>query len=70
MRSKSIFTIVTVLFLIFVSIGDRILPKPLSDASRNTRNGINNALIGIFPKKEFKNPNQRTEKAVEEIENK
>jgi hypothetical protein len=70
MRPKSIFTIVTALFLIFVSLGDRILPKPLSDASRNTRNGINNAIIGIFPQKQFKNPNERTEKAVDQLEKK
>ncbi|NES85617.1 MAG: hypothetical protein F6K10_31760 [Moorea sp. SIO2B7] len=70
MRPKTIFTILFFLSLIFITMGDQFLPQPLSDLSRNTRVSINKMLIGLFPKKEFKNPNKRTEDAVEQLEQK
>ncbi|KAF3885231.1 MULTISPECIES: hypothetical protein [Nostocales] len=58
-----------ILFLIFVGFGDSFLPKPLSSTSLNTRTTINKWVIGLFPSWRPKtNPNQRTEKAIEETE--
>jgi hypothetical protein len=36
--------------IIFVGIGDKFLPKPLSTYSFNTRNMINAKLITLMPK--------------------
>ena len=60
-----LFLPVFVIFFIFISLGDKFLPEPLKSASTNTRTNVNGFLVGLFPKKEFKNPNQRTEDAVE-----
>ena len=68
MRAKSLLTIIAILFLLFISIGDRILPQPLSDASRNTRTQINDFLFSLFPKKELKNPHRRTEETIKQVE--
>jgi hypothetical protein len=68
MRLKSIFTAIALLSLLFIAIGDRLLPKPLSTASLQTRTTLNNYLMGLFPQKRFRNPNQKTEKAVQQLE--
>ncbi|MGK7876333.1 MAG: hypothetical protein AB4426_24465 [Xenococcaceae cyanobacterium] len=68
MRAKSIGTIIFILLLLFITIGDRILPQPLSDVSRNTRTSINKFLIGLFPDKEFTDPSEGLEKGIEEHE--
>ncbi len=52
-------------FLVFVSLGDKFLPEPLSSASFNTRSSINEFLISLFPEKEFTNPYERTEDAID-----
>jgi hypothetical protein len=62
------FTLLIIAVFLFVGFGDRVLPKPLSTASLQTRTTVNSYLMGIFPKKRFKNPNERTEKAVDEME--
>jgi hypothetical protein len=54
--------------IFFISVGDRILPSPLSDYSRNTRNGINQFIIGLFPDNKVNNPHRRTEDAVDKLE--
>ena len=67
MDRKSAITYLLLLFLLFVALGDRILPKPLSTASVQARTSLNNFFIGLFPQSRPKlNPNERTEKAVEE----
>jgi hypothetical protein len=62
---------ISILFLLlamlFISTGDQFLPSPLNDYSRNTRNGINDFLSGLFPNKEFKNPNQPVEDLIKKI---
>ena len=69
MDRKTATTYLLILFLLFVTLGDRILPKPLSTASVQTRTSLNNFFIGLFPQKGPKlNPNERTEKAVEQEE--
>jgi hypothetical protein len=69
MFNKSNFTLLFILFLIFVGFGDSFLPKPLSTASFNTRTTINNFTIGLFPTWKPKvSPDERTEKAIEDTE--
>jgi hypothetical protein len=69
MDRKTATTLFILLFLIFVGFGDRFLPKPLSNASLQTRTSINQFFVGLFPTWEPKTrPNARTEKAVDELE--
>ena len=68
MRAKSLLRIIAILLLLFISIGDRILPHPLGDASRNSRTQINEFLLSLFPKKELKNPHRRTEEIIRQVE--
>ncbi|MBW4507416.1 MAG: hypothetical protein KME64_13015 [Scytonematopsis contorta HA4267-MV1] len=69
MFNKGNFTLLLIVFLVFVGFGDSFLPKPLSTASYNTRTTINNFAIGLFPTWKPKvNPDERTEKAIEDTE--
>ncbi len=73
MRIKGISTAATVkiiifLFLSFVMVGDIFLPEPLKSASKDTKQSINNFVLSLIPQKRPTNPNERTEKAVEELE--
>lgn len=62
--------LVLLLSVLFVGIGDRVLPEPLKSASFNTRETINKNLIGLFPSRKPKlKPHERTRKAIEEVEN-
>ncbi|KKI98601.1 hypothetical protein [Prochlorothrix hollandica] len=55
--------------ILFIAGGDKVLPDPLGAASAQTRATINNALVGVFPSwKPRTNPNERTEKAIEEAQ--
>jgi len=54
--------------IIFVGIGDKFLPKPLSTYSLNTRNVINAKLITLIPNSRPK-VKGFTEKREKEIEN-
>lgn len=67
MRAKTFFTLCFALFLIFVFIGDKVLPKPLSTASLQTRTTMNNFLLGLFPtKSKTKDLTQEREKKLEQ----
>ncbi|MDY7015079.1 MAG: hypothetical protein SVX43_16080 [Cyanobacteriota bacterium] len=55
------------LILIFIGLGDKFLPQPLSGASLKTRTAINNFMLGLFPKKEFENPNEQRERQIEDF---
>ncbi|MEB3311318.1 MAG: hypothetical protein VKJ02_13915 [Snowella sp.] len=46
---KKLLTISIIGGIIFVGIGDRFLPKPLSAYSRDTRNALNAKLLGLMP---------------------
>jgi len=54
--------------IIFVGIGDKFLPKPLSTYSLNSRNMINAKLITLMPKPTPK-VQGFTEKREKEIDN-
>ncbi|MEM9925326.1 MAG: hypothetical protein AAF915_16505 [Cyanobacteria bacterium P01_D01_bin.50] len=69
MFKKSYFITTLLLSVLFIGIGDRILPEPLKSASFNTRKTINKHLIGLFPTRKPKlNPHERTRKAIDETE--
>jgi hypothetical protein len=69
MFKKSNFILLFLLFVIFVGVGDRLLPEPMKSASLNTRTSINKGLIKLFPTRESKlKPHERTRKAIEEAE--
>ena len=57
------------IFLLFIALGDSVLPEPLKSASYNTRSNINKFAISLFPTWEPKHkPHERTRKALEETE--
>ena len=68
MRFKTLFKLGLISFLVFVTVGDRFLPKPLNDASRQTRTSINQFLINMFPDTEFESRSEKIQKAIEEQE--
>ncbi len=69
MFNKGNFTLLMIFLLIFIGFGDSFLPKPLNNASFQTRTAINNFVLGMFPTWEPKvKPHQRTEKAIEETQ--
>jgi hypothetical protein len=66
---KRYFPLIVIVFLIFLTLGDRILPGALGKASTQTRGAINQFLIGLFPDwKPKTDPYERTEKAIEKEE--
>lgn len=60
--------LVITLVILFVLVGDIFLPEPLRSASKNTKAAINSVILGVIPDKGFDDPHDRTEKAVEELE--
>lgn len=69
MDRKTVTFYLLILFVLFVAIGDRVLPQPLSNASLQTRTSINKFLLGLAPKQGPKlKPYERTEKAIEREE--
>lgn len=55
--------------VLFISIGDKVIPGPVGQASANLRNNINQFLIGLVPSwKPSVNPYQRTEDALKKTE--
>ncbi|AFZ14113.1 hypothetical protein Cri9333_3282 [Crinalium epipsammum PCC 9333] len=69
MGTKSISTIVVILAVVFVSVGDRFLPKPLNTASVESRASLNNFVVGLFPAwKPKTKPYERTQKALDKVE--
>ncbi len=70
MINKGNFTAIMVIIFIFIRFGDSFLPKPLSTYSLQTRNTINQLVIGLFPIWKPKvNPYQKTEKQLDDIQN-
>lgn len=64
---------IPVYIIVFIAYGDRFLPSPLSDASFNIRNGVNQALVGSLNKDSFKNDkynNKKHDKIIEEVQKK
>jgi len=64
MNLKTLALPILLIMVVFVGMGDRFLPKPLNTMSFNTRNAINQTLMGLSPKLKPQKPNAETEKAV------
>ncbi len=45
---KTLFTLTAIVSIIFIGFGDQFLPKPLNTYSRNSRDAINQRLLGLF----------------------
>jgi hypothetical protein len=56
MRIKINLTHLLILAVLFISLGDRVLPQPMSTASTQTRESVNQFFNEIFPKVQAKNP--------------
>lgn len=69
MRPKLLLTSVVVFGLFFITVGDRILPQPLSDISRNSRVSLNDAMKGLFPKSRTVEKIEQREKETEKLLN-
>lgn len=54
--------------LLFISVGDNFLPQPLSNLSSNTRSHVNQFLMGLFPDEKPINVRERTDRVIEELE--
>lgn len=65
---KAVGKILPLVVLIFIALGDRFLPQPLSGYSFQTRTSINQFIVGLFPKKDLKNPYQKSDDAVQQAE--
>ena len=52
---------------VFVGFGDKFLPKPWSAYSKNTREQINQKLMGLAPEPDLKRPSEGREKQVEQL---
>ena len=56
-------------FILFVTVGDKVLPGELGKSSIQTRIALNNFALKLFPTvKRSKNPNAETEQELEELE--
>ncbi len=57
-----------VLTVVFITVGDLFLPKPLNNYSQNTRTTITKYLVSLFPQKQPKRPSGQRENQVRELE--
>ena len=58
-------------FILFITLGDKVLPGALGKSSTQTRIALNNFAIDLFSNiKRPKNPNTRTDKALKDLEQK
>jgi hypothetical protein len=57
-------------FFFFVTVGDRFLPKPLNLYSHNTRQSLNQMMLGLFPDKNPERPSKQREQAIDEFQRK
>lgn len=56
-------------FILFITLGDKVLPGQLGKSSAHTRTAFNNFALNLFPNvKPPKNPYERTEKKIEEVD--
>lgn len=60
--------IVVPLLLLYIAIGDSILPESAGSYSRLTRQTINSYLVSLFPDKEVESPYGRNDELIEKAE--
>lgn len=68
MSTETSVKIIIFLLFVFVTVGDLFLPEPLKSASKTTKSTLNSIVLSVLPQKKLTNPNERTEKAVEDFE--
>lgn len=64
---KTLLTFSIIGGVIFISLGDKFLPKPLNTYSAITRNTINKKLLGFMPDPKLKKPSADREKQAEDF---
>ena len=58
-------------FILFITVGDKVLPGALGKSSTQTRIALNDFAIDLFSNiKRPKNTNTRTDKALKDLEQK
>lgn len=65
---KPVGSIILVLALIFVAVGDSFLPKPLSTLSKNARTRVNNIFLSFTPDTDFEKPSKQRDAQVGDME--
>ncbi len=66
-RLSALAPLMLLLTIAFIGFGDSFLPKPLSTASRQSRDALNTMIAGVVPSWAPKTkPNQRTEDALKQ----
>ncbi|MDJ0597966.1 MAG: hypothetical protein QNJ37_03880 [Crocosphaera sp.] len=65
---KPLGSIILVLGLIFVAVGDSFLPKPLSTASKNARTQVNKVFLSFTPDTDFEKPSKQRDAQVNDME--
>jgi hypothetical protein len=68
MRLKIVWIPLAIAVSVFVIWGDRFLPSPLNSYSWQARTGINQLIERSVPQLKRKNPYDRTDKAIKELE--
>lgn len=70
MPKKTIFTVLILLGMVFVGWGDQLgLPEPASSVSTQARSSVNGFFLSFFPERRPRDPNQRTEEAIDNLTN-
>ena len=69
LKMKRYIPFFVIAFILFITVGDKVLPGELGKSSARTRIALNNFALNLIPTvKRPKNPNARTEKGLEEVE--
>lgn len=70
MNPQRFFKILVPVLIIFVVFGDQFLPQPFSGVSSSIKQGANHFLEGLFPRYQPVNPHERTEDAIDKMDQK
>ncbi|OUC14303.1 MAG: hypothetical protein B0A82_12485 [Alkalinema sp. CACIAM 70d] len=62
--------LILLLVIAFIGFGDQVLPRPIGRYSLQARTSIDQMMINLFPTWKPKNPNARTEDALQQTEQK
>ena len=71
MWKKNIFAIGSLLALLFITLGDRVLPEPYNTMSYSTRTQIHQFFVGLLPDSTLNKgyDNKRSDELIEQMEN-
>lgn len=69
LKMKRYIPFFVIALILFITVGDKVLPGALGKSSAQTREAVNDFALNLFPTiKRPKNPNARTEKKLEQVE--